>query len=69
MRRAGTASSRHARQAREHITKLASKRYQDQFASGESPDFVVCFIPHEAALHAAFDADPRSMTTRWSRRC
>ena len=49
---------RHARQAREHITKLASKRYQDQFASGESPDFVVCFMPSEAALHAAFEAEP-----------
>ncbi len=49
---------RHARQAREHITKLSSKRYQDQFASGESPDFVVCFMPSEAALHAAFEAEP-----------
>jgi DNA recombination protein RmuC len=49
---------RHSRQAREHITKLASKRYQDQFSSEECPDFVVCFIPSEAALHAAFEADP-----------
>ncbi len=50
---------RHARQVRDHITKLASKRYQDQFASGDTPDFVVCFIPVEAALHAAFEADPK----------
>jgi DNA recombination protein RmuC len=49
---------RHARQTRDHITKLASKRYQDQFDSGESPDFVVCFMPSEAALHAAFEAEP-----------
>jgi DNA recombination protein RmuC len=49
---------RHARQVRDHITKLSSKRYQDQFASGESPDFVVCFMPSEAALHAAFEAEP-----------
>ncbi len=49
---------RHARQVRDHITKLASKRYQDQFDSGESPDFVVCFMPSEAALHAAFEAEP-----------
>jgi DNA recombination protein RmuC len=49
---------RHARQAREHISKLSSKRYQDQFPSGESPDFVVCFMPSEAALHAAFEAEP-----------
>jgi DNA recombination protein RmuC len=49
---------RHARQAREHITTLASKRYQDQFSTEECPDFVVCFMPSEAALHAAFEADP-----------
>src|SRR5262249_51352768 len=33
--------------------------YQEQFASGDTPDFVVCFIPVEAALHAAFEADPK----------
>jgi len=49
---------RHARQVRDHITKLSSKRYQDQFESGETPDFVVCFMPSEAALHAAFEAEP-----------
>ncbi|HVS99497.1 MAG TPA: DNA recombination protein RmuC, partial [Solirubrobacterales bacterium] len=50
---------RHARQVREHISKLASKRYQDQFDSGDTPDFVVCFMPSEAALHAAFEAEPK----------
>jgi DNA recombination protein RmuC len=49
---------RHARQVRDHITKLASKRYQEQFESGDTPDFVVCFMPSEAALHAAFEAEP-----------
>ncbi len=49
---------RHARQVRDHISKLASKRYQDQFESGDTPDFVVCFMPSEAALHAAFEAEP-----------
>jgi DNA recombination protein RmuC len=49
---------RHARQVRDHVTKLSSKRYQEQFESGESPDFVVCFMPSEAALHAAFEAEP-----------
>lgn len=49
---------RHARQVRDHIDKLSSKRYQDQFASGDTPDFVVCFMPSEAALHAAFEAEP-----------
>src|SRR6201996_2938743 len=50
---------RHARQVRDHISKLASKRYQDQFDSGDTPDFVVCFMPSEAALHAAFEAEPK----------
>jgi DNA recombination protein RmuC len=49
---------RHARQVRDHIAKLSSKRYQDQFESGDTPDFVVCFMPSEAALHAAFETEP-----------
>jgi DNA recombination protein RmuC len=50
--------ARHARQAREHIRSLSSKDYQGQFRAGEMPDLVVCFIPNEPALHAAFTADP-----------
>jgi DNA recombination protein RmuC len=49
---------RHARQAREHIRALSSKDYQGQFKAGETPDLVICFIPNEPALHAAFTADP-----------
>ncbi len=49
---------RHARQAREHVRSLSSKDYQGQFKTGEMPDLVVCFIPNEPALHAAFAADP-----------
>ena len=49
---------RHARQAREHIRSLSSKDYQGQFKAGETPDLVVCFIPNEPAMHAAFAADP-----------
>jgi DNA recombination protein RmuC len=49
---------RHARQAREHIRALSSKDYQGQFKPGEMPDLVVCFVPNEPALHAAFAADP-----------
>jgi DNA recombination protein RmuC len=49
---------RHARQAREHVRSLSSKDYQGQFAPGEMPDLVICFIPNEPALHAAFGADP-----------
>jgi DNA recombination protein RmuC len=49
---------RHARQAREHVRSLSSKDYQGQFRPGETPDLVICFIPNEPALHAAFAADP-----------
>jgi DNA recombination protein RmuC len=49
---------RHARQAREHVRSLSSKDYQGQFNPGEMPDLVICFIPNEPALHAAFAADP-----------
>src|SRR3954447_18116972 len=49
---------RHARQAREHVRSLSSKDYQGQFSPGQMPDLVICFIPNEPALHAAFAADP-----------
>ncbi len=49
---------RHARQAREHVRSLSSKDYQGQFKAGEMPDLVICFVPNEPALHAAFAADP-----------
>jgi DNA recombination protein RmuC len=49
---------RHARQAREHVRSLSSKDYQGQFKPGHMPDLVICFIPNEPALHAAFAADP-----------
>ena len=49
---------RHARQAREHIRSLSSKDYQGQFKPGQMPDLVLCFIPNEPAMHAAFAADP-----------
>lgn len=50
--------ARHARQAREHVRSLSSKDYQAQFKAGEMPDLVICFIPNEPAMHAAFAADP-----------
>jgi DNA recombination protein RmuC len=53
-----TQLERHARQAREHVRALSSKDYQGQFKAGEMPDLVICFIPNEPALHAAFGADP-----------
>ena len=55
---------RHARQAREHVRALSSKDYQGQFKAGEMPDLVICFIPNEPALHAAFAADPDALRLR-----
>ena len=48
--------ARHARQTREHITKLASKGYQEQFDS--SPELVVMFVPSDGIYQAALAADP-----------
>lgn len=50
------ATRSHARQLRNHIDTLARKAYWNQFE--RTPDFVVCFIPGEGLLAAAFEADP-----------
>ena len=50
------AARSHARQLRNHIDALARKAYWNQF--DRTPDFVVCFIPGEGLLAAAFEADP-----------
>jgi DNA recombination protein RmuC len=51
-----TEMARHARQTRDHITKLASKGYQRQFDT--TPDLVVMFVPSEGIYHAALAEDP-----------
>lgn len=48
--------SAHASALRSHVKALADKAYWEALES--SPEFVVCFIPSDAALSAGFGADP-----------
>ncbi|MDP0489901.1 MAG: DNA recombination protein RmuC [Verrucomicrobiota bacterium JB023] len=47
---------RHSRQVAEHIRRLSSRNYQDQFPT--SPEFVVLFLPSESFFSAALHNDP-----------
>jgi DNA recombination protein RmuC len=46
----------HARQMRDHITKLSGKSYWSQL--DQTPEFVVMFVPSEAIFSAALEANP-----------
>ncbi len=48
--------ARHASQVRQHMTTLAGKAYWDEF--GKAAELVVMFIPGEAFVSAAVEADP-----------
>jgi DNA recombination protein RmuC len=48
--------ARHARQTREHISKLAAKGYSAELEL--TPEFVVMFVPSDGIYQAALAADP-----------
>ena len=54
----------HARQVRDHATKLAAKGYWRQFSP--APDFVVMFVPDETLLRVAHEHDRRLGEDAWA---
>src|SRR3546814_18057593 len=48
--------SAHAAAMRAHVNTLGNKAYQTQF--GNSPDYVIMFVPGEHFLSAALEHDP-----------
>jgi DNA recombination protein RmuC len=58
--------ARHAVQVRQHMTTLSGKAYWEQFAT--APELVVMFIPGEAFVGAAAEADPALLEDGMARR-
>jgi DNA recombination protein RmuC len=62
----GEPQTRHARHLREHVDRLADRAYWN--ALPESPEFVVLFVPSEAMLAPALEADPALLEHAMHRR-
>ncbi|HVM27563.1 MAG TPA: DNA recombination protein RmuC [Mycobacteriales bacterium] len=56
----------HARHLRAHVDRLADKAYWSQL--GDTPEFVVLFVPGEAFLAPALERDPALLEHAFSRR-
>lgn len=56
----------HAKALRDHVRALGDKEYWNAFET--APDFVVAFIPNEALLQAAMEADPTLMDDAFARK-
>jgi len=56
----------HARQVRDHMKRLGAKDYQRE--CGDAGEFVVMFLPGEAFLGAALQADPALIEYGWDQR-
>ncbi len=61
------AGARHVESVRRHIEELASKSYQDHL-NGMSAEFVMMFIPNEAAYMAAMQLDASLWQRAYDRR-
>lgn len=57
--------TQHAKQVKAHVDALAVKTYWTGLSA--SPEFTVAFIPNDAILNAALDADPTLMEHAFSR--
>ena len=55
----------HAKQVKDHVSRLSQKSYQDQFE--DAPEFVVLFIPGEAFFSAAVQRDPELLEFGFAR--
>lgn len=58
--------AKHAKALREHIVALSGRDYAA--ALGDSPEFVIAFVPSESLLSAALDADPVLLEFAFERR-